>query len=121
MTDSRFAGALACLVNLSDPPPQPAEVYGQWKGNWVDFEGPTAEVGSAHGDPGRFGNGTGPQLTPGQSLAFGDYRCRADATDVFCVNYAHQTALEFSRAGIEPFGCLAKATPPGDIGVKFSC
>ena len=78
MTDSRVGGALACLVDLANPPPQPADVYGQWKGGWVDFAGPTLEIGSVHGDPGRFTNGTGPQLPYGQALAFGDYRCRAD-------------------------------------------
>jgi hypothetical protein len=122
MTDSRNAGgALACLVDLADPPPRPMEAYGEWKGGWVDFEGPTLEVGSAHGDPGRFTNGTGPELPYGQALAFGDYRCRADPTGLFCVNYAHQSAARLSDAGIEPFGCLQKVTPPADIGLKFSC
>ena len=122
MTDSRNAdGALACLVDLADPPPQPADAYGEWKGGWVDFEGPTLEVGSAHGDPGRFTNGTGAELASGESLEFGDYRCRADPAGLFCVNYAHQSAARFSDAGIEAFGCLQKVTPPADIGFKFSC
>lgn len=123
MTDSRNAGgALACLVDLTDPPPEPADVYGEWKGGWVDFAGPTLEVGSAHGDPGRFTNGTGAELASGESLEFGDYRCRADQAGVFCVNYAHQSAARFSDAGIEAFGCLQKVTPPpADIGIKFSC
>jgi hypothetical protein len=122
MTDSRAAGgALACLVDLADPPPRPAEVYGEWKGGWVDFEGPTLEVGSAHGDPGRFTSGTGPELPYSQALEFGDYRCRADPAGLFCVNYAHRSAARFSDAGIEPFGCLQKVTAPVDIGLKFSC
>jgi hypothetical protein len=122
MTDSRTAGgALACLVDLADPPPRPAEAYGEWKGGWVDFEGPTLEVGSAHGDPGRFTNGTGPELPYGQALEFGDYRCRADTAGLFCVNYAHRSAARFSDDGIEPFGCLQKMTPPADVGLKFSC
>jgi hypothetical protein len=122
MTDSPNAGgALACLVDLADPPPRPMEAYGEWKGGWVDFEGPTLEVGSAHGDPGRFSNGAGPELPFGQALAFGDYRCRADPAGLFCVNYAHQSAARFSDAGIEPFGCLQKVTPPADVGLKFSC
>ena len=50
----------------------------QWKSGWVDFGGTSVEIGSAHGDPGRFGNGIGPELPDGQTLAFGDYRCRAD-------------------------------------------
>lgn len=121
MTDHRFGGALACLVDLADPPPQPTEVYGQWKGNWVDFEGPTAEVGSVHGDPGRFGSGTGAELAAGQTLAFGDYRCRDDAAGVYCVNYAHGSALKLSGDGIEVFGCLQQVTPPADVGVKYGC
>ena len=121
MTDSRFGGALACLVDLANPPPQPADVYGQWKGGWVDFAGPTLEIGSVHGDPGRFSNGTGPQLPYGQALAFGDYRCRADPAGVFCVNYAHRSAARFSDSGIVQFGCLQKVAPPAEIGEKFSC
>ena len=63
MTDTRHGStALACLVNLIDPPPQPADVYGAWKGGWVDFDGAAVQVGSAHGDPGRFGAGQGPPL-----------------------------------------------------------
>jgi hypothetical protein len=122
MTDSRNAdGALACLVDLTNPPPQPADVYGEWKGGWADFAGPTLEVGSAHGDPGRFATGTGAELASGDALEFGDYRCRADQAGVFCVNYAHQSGARFSDAGIEAFGCLQKVTPPADIGIKFSC
>jgi hypothetical protein len=118
MTDG---GPLACLVDLADPPPRPKEVYGEWKGGWVDFDGPTLQVGSAHGDPGRFTTGTGPELPYGQALAFGDYRCRADPAGLFCVNYAHQSGARFSDAGIEPFGCLQEAAPPADVGLKFSC
>ena len=122
MTDSKnFGGALACLVDLTIPPLQPPDVYGQWKGNWVDFAGPSIEIGSAHGDPGRFVNGTGPELPYGEALAFGDYRCRSDPAGLYCVNYAHQSAARFSDAGIVGFGCLQKVTPPADIGEKYSC
>lgn len=121
MTDSGADGALACLVDLTAPPPQPAEVYGGWKGNWVDFAGPTLEVGSVRSDPGRFSTGTGAELPYGQALSFGDYRCRTDPAGLFCVNYAHRSAAKFSDAGVEPFGCLQQVTPPADIGAKFSC
>jgi hypothetical protein len=122
MTDSKnFGGALACLVELTDPPPRPPDVYGEWKAQWVDFAGPSIEVGSSHGDPGRFTNGTGSELPYGDTLAFGDYRCRADPVGLFCVNYAHQSAARFSDAGVVPYGCLQKVTPPADIGEKFSC
>jgi len=122
MTDSKnFGGALACLVDLTDPPSQPPDVYGEWKGGWVDFPGPSIDIGSAHGDPGRFSSGTGQELAYGNTLAFGDYRCRADPAGLYCVNYAHQTAARFSYAGIVGFGCLQKVPPPPDIGEKFSC
>ncbi|HET9877381.1 MAG TPA: hypothetical protein VFQ37_16735, partial [Mycobacterium sp.] len=122
MTDSGHAGgALACLVNLADPPPRPAEVYGEWRGNWVDFTGTTLQIGSAHGDPGPFSNGAGPELPSGASLSFGDYRCRTDRADLFCVNYAHRSATRFGSAGVEPFGCLHPVSAPPDVGKLFSC
>jgi hypothetical protein len=114
-------GALACLVKLTDPPPRPAGIESAWKNNWVDFVGTTVDVGSPHGDPGPFGDGTGAELPAGQTLAFGDYRCRADPAGLFCVDYAHQTAVALSAAGVEAFGCLEKATPPAEIGLRFSC
>jgi len=114
-------GALACLVKLTDPPPRPAGIESAWKGNWVDFVGTTVDVGSAHGDPGPFGDGTGAELPSGQTLAFGDYRCRADPTGLFCVDYAHRTAVALSARGVETFGCLKKTTPPAEIGLRFSC
>lgn len=122
MTDKGFSGALACLIHLTSPPPQPADTYGHWVGGWVDFEGPTAEVGSVHGDPGRFNTGTGPKLKDGQSLRFGDYQCRADATGPVCVNYARRTAVRFSNTGIQTFGCLTPVLPaPDGFGLKFAC
>lgn len=121
MTDVRFDGALACLVDLADPPPQPAEAYGQWKGNWVDFGGQSVEIGSVHGDPGRFSAGLGPELPPGRSLAFGDYKCRADRSAVVCVDYAHQTAVRFDGTGIQTYGCLKPVPPPADVGKQYRC
>ncbi|OFJ55491.1 hypothetical protein [Mycolicibacterium grossiae] len=121
MTDARADGALACLVDLRDPPPRPAEVYGQWKGNWVDFDGPSVVVGSAHGDPGRFGNGVGAELPPGASLTFGDYRCRTDEAAVWCVDYAHRSAVSFAADGIGTFGCLRATPAPADVGRRYAC
>ncbi|OBG87809.1 hypothetical protein A5698_25635, partial [Mycobacterium sp. E136] len=122
MTDSQYAdGALACLVDLVNPPPRPDDAYGEWKGGWVDYDGTTVTVGSVHGDPGRFTAGEGPELPYGQVLSFGDYRCRTDTVGLFCVNYAYRSAVRFSDAGIEPFGCLQPATAPPQTGEKFSC
>jgi hypothetical protein len=121
LTNRYQDGALACLVKLTNPPQRPPGVETAWKNNWVDFPGTSVDVGSPHGDPGPFVDGTGAELPPGQSLAFGDYRCRSDAGSVFCVNYAHQTAVKLSAAGVEGFGCLQKATPPPGIGLRLSC
>jgi hypothetical protein len=122
MTDAQHSGgALACLVDLIDPPPRPADAYGEWKGGWVDFDGASVAVGSVHGDPGPFTAGTGPELPYGRVLAFGDYRCRTDPAGLFCANYANQSAVKYSDAGIETFGCLQAVTAPPQIGEMFSC
>jgi hypothetical protein len=121
-TDSKHTGgALACLVALTNPPPRPDTAYGDWKGGWVDFDGTTLQVGSARADPGPFLNGNGPELGNGDSLSFGDYRCRADDSGLFCVNYAHQSAVRFAAAGIQPFGCLKPVPPPDGVGTAFGC
>lgn len=122
LTDSAHTGgALLCLVSLTAPPPAPATAYGDWQGGWVDFDGTSLQVGAARADPGPFLNGNGPELATGDSLFFGDYRCRADQAALFCVNYAHQSAARLGPSGIEPFGCLHPAPPPDGIGVAFSC
>ena len=122
MTDSKHTGnALACLVDLANPPPRPETAYGEWKGGWVDFNGTNLQIGSARGDPGPFINGNGTELANGDSLSYDDYRCRADQAGLFCVNYAHQSAVRFAAAGIEPFGCLRSVPPPDGVGTAFSC
>ncbi|MGV0627254.1 hypothetical protein [Mycolicibacter minnesotensis] len=112
---------LACLVDLVNPPSPPEEIYGEWKGGWVDFGGNTLRVGSAHGDPGRFVQGAGAELPAGSTLAYGDYRCRADGAGLICVNYAHRSAMLVSPNGVEPFGCLHPVPPSTDAGRVFSC
>jgi hypothetical protein len=122
MTDSKHtAGTISCLVKLTNPPPRPETAYGEWKGGWVDFDGTNLQVGSARADPGPFIYGDGPELANGDSLQFGDYRCRADQTGAVCVNYAHQSAVRLGSAGIEPFGCLRSVPPPDGVGTAFSC
>jgi len=121
MTDAKHGRGLACLINLIDPPPQPADVYGAWKGGWVNFDGGSVEVGSAHGDPGRFAAGQGAPLPVDRSLSFGDFRCRTDTSALVCVNFARQTAVYYSDAGIDTFGCVRQSTPPAGIGVQYTC
>ncbi|OSC40563.1 hypothetical protein [Mycobacterium decipiens] len=122
MTDSKHTGgALACLVQLTNPPPRPETAYGEWKGGWVDFDGPSLQLGSARADPGPFVYGNGPELANGDTLSIGDDRCRADQAGLFCVNYAHQSAVRFSSAGIEPFGCLRSVPAPDGVAVAFGC
>ncbi len=121
-TDAKHTGgALACLVSLTNPPPQPDTAYGKWQGGWVDFDGTKLQVGAARADPGPFVNGDGPELANGDTVSFGDYRCRADQAGLFCVNYAHQSAARFNSAGIQPFGCLRSVPPPDGVGIAFSC
>jgi hypothetical protein len=122
MTDAKHsAPALACLLELKNPPPRPADTYGQWKGGWVDFDGATISVGSAHGDPGRFSNGQGPELPDGAALSFGDYRCRGDATALICVNYARHSAVRLAATGVDAYACARQVTPPAGIGIQFVC
>jgi hypothetical protein len=122
MTDAKHTGpAPVCLVELTNPPPAPATAYGEWKGGWVFFDGTNLQVGAARGDPGPFVDGDGPALADGDSLSFGDYRCRADRSGLFCVNYAHRSAVRFGTAGIEPFGCLQPVPPPDGVGLAFAC
>src|SRR6185369_6645569 len=73
------------------------------------------------GDPERFTAGSGPELPYGQSLAFGDYRCRSDQAGLVCVDYAYQSAARFSDAGVQPFGCLKPSAPMPQVGEVFSC
>lgn len=123
ITDAQYnSGGLTCLLELDSPAPRPAG-EGVWKAGWVDYAGASMQVGSFHGDPGPFVKGSGPQLGEGQSLAFGDYRCRSDAADgLLCVNFAHRSAVRISAAGVLPFGCLQPVTPPPpDAGAMFSC
>lgn len=91
------------------------------EGGWVDFDGIHLQVGSARADPGPFVYGNGPELANGDTLSIGDYRCRSYQAGLFCVNYAHQSAVRFASAGIEPFGCLKPAPPPDGVGVAFGC
>lgn len=113
--------ALTCLLDLTSPPPRPAQAEGMWKPGWIEFSGTTASVGALRGDPGPFVNGIGTELAPGQSLTVGDNRCRSDATGLYCVNYAHRAAVRIAADGVVPFGCLAEVPPPPESALLFSC
>lgn len=122
MTDTRRAGGdLACLVDLTDPPSAPPDIYGAWKGGWVDFDGISVKVGSAHADPGRFAVGQGAPLPPDRSLSFGDFRCRTDSSVLVCVNYARQTAVRYSDDGVDAYVCTRKNPPEAGIGIEYAC
>jgi hypothetical protein len=126
MTALRYQPALNCLVWLLDAPPKPAGVQGEWIGGWVTFDGDTATVGSLHGDPGPFIQGRGPTLPYGQTLSFGDFRCRSDQSGLFCVDESRQTGLRYASVGIDVFGCLHQVSPRGrpdeePVGLAFQC
>jgi len=122
ITDAKYNdGALACLVELDSPAPRPSAAEGVWKAGWIDYSGTGLQIGSLHGDPGPFITGVGPALPDGQSLAFGDNRCRTDATGLLCVDYAHRSAVWISAAAVLPFGCLQPVPPPPETGAAFSC
>lgn len=122
MTDTQYQdGVLVCLTDLDSPAPRPQGAEGMWKPGWIEYAGADLQIGALHGDPGPFVNGIGPELAPGQALAFGDFRCRSDATGLVCVNYAHRSAASIGAAGVVPYGCLQSVTPPVGVGEMFSC
>jgi hypothetical protein len=121
MTFAEYSDALMCLVKFTHPPQRPPDFPTAWVGDWVDFDGASVSVGSPHGDPGPFTRGDGPELAYGKTLKFGDYQCRVDQVGLYCANFAHQTAVKLSDAGVEPFGCLKSVAPAPDIGLQFGC
>ncbi|KWX66772.1 hypothetical protein [Mycobacterium sp. NAZ190054] len=121
VTDAAAGGAMTCLLELTAPPPRPAQAEGMWKPGWVTFTGTELSVGALRGDPGPFINGPGAELPAGQSLAFGDNRCRSDVSALFCVNYAHRSAVRLAADGVVAFGCLAEVTPPPESATAYRC
>jgi len=114
-------GALTCLVKLIDPPPRPDTAYGRWTGGWVDYDGATLQVGASRADPGPFLRGDGPELANGNTVAVGDFRCRADQAGLFCGNSSHRSAARVAPEGVQPFGCLQSVPPPDGVGIAFGC
>lgn len=122
MTDPALGtDSMSCLLTVSNPLPQPIGQEGHWVPGWVDYDGGTVLVGALRADPGPFGAGAGPELSYGSALKFGDFRCRADQTGLFCMNYARQTAVRLSADGVTPFGCLQRVDAPVVVGAKYGC
>lgn len=115
------ADGLTCLLDLTAPPPPPPDAEGVWKAGWVVFPGAELRVGALRGDPGPFIAGSGPELPTGHTLSIGDTRCRSDAAGLFCVNYAHRSAVLISADGVTPFGCLQPAPAPEGVGIAYRC
>lgn len=115
------ADGLTCLLDLASPPPPPADAEGMWKAGWVVYPGADLRVGALRGDPGPFIAGSGPELPTGHGLSIGDTRCRSDDAGLFCVNYAHRSAVRISSDGVIPFGCLQPVAPPQGVGAAYRC
>lgn len=113
-------GTLECLVNLTDPPPRPQGLPGQWVGGWVQFDGATVTVGGLHGDPGPFSYGNGRPLLHGERVKFGDFQCRSDPSGLYCVNYPHHSAVLLGETLIA-WGCEKRPTPPLRVGEQYDC
>lgn len=111
----------SCLGGVSNPPPKPPGIQGQWIGSWVDFDGRTVDIGSLHGDPGPFNNGNGKSLDYGTRIKFGDYQCRSDPSGMYCVNYPHHSAIRLWGKDFVAYGCIELTKPPRGIGEQFTC
>ncbi|CPU58138.1 Probable lipoprotein LppI [Mycobacteroides abscessus] len=111
----------SCLGGVSNPPPKPPGIQGQWIGSWVDFDGKTVDIGSLHGDPGPFNNGNGKPLDYGTRIKFSDYQCRSDPSGMYCVNYPNHSAIRLWGREFVTYGCVKLAKPQHGIGEQFTC
>ena len=125
VTELRYGDTdLECLANLKNPPPRPPNVADvAWNGDWIEYQGGGATVGSFHGDPGPFALGRGARLPYGSLITFRGYSCRMDEAGLFCVNPEAQSGVKISDSGLVPFGCLQQnpdATKNG-VGQMYRC
>ncbi|WP_328405042.1 hypothetical protein [Nocardia sp. NBC_00403] len=114
---------VVCLVELKNPPAEPHDGIGNWKGGWIRYTGGKLTVGAFRGDPGPFVQGRGPELPYGSALSIRDFTCRMDASGLTCVNPEAGSGVQMSDAGVIPFGCLKQqvVTPNDNAGVLFGC
>lgn len=124
-TELRYGDTdLECVANLKNPPPRPPSgEHIDFDGDWIEYQGAGATVGSFHGDPGPFAPGRGPRLPYGSRITFRGYDCRMDQTGLYCANAEAQSAVKISDSGLIPFGCLQQnpdAAKDG-VGELFRC
>jgi hypothetical protein len=119
VTGFSYSPALVCLPPLRESPKKP-QAPGQWEGNWVTFDGASITVGSFHGDPGLFNDGSGKPLNYGNTVSFGDYQCRSDPTGLYCVSHPHHSGLAMSST-LTTYGCVEQKKHSEFVGRQFNC
>ena len=113
MTDSKYSGgALACLVDLKNPPPRPEDAYGEWKGGWIDYDGSACTSVRCTAIP-----AGSPQASGRNCRTVSRWRSAttaAAATRPACSASTTRTSRRPGSAtpGVQPFGCLQPATAP---------
>jgi hypothetical protein len=119
VTEFSYRPALVCIPPLTNPPKKP-DAPGQWIGSWVTFDGAKITIGSFHGDPGPFNDGSGKPLNYGDTITFGDYQCRSDPSGMYCMSRSHQSGLAMSGT-LTTYGCVKLPIHPEGVGEQFTC
>jgi hypothetical protein len=118
-TERSVNSILACFAPLKNPPKRP-HYPGQWESDWVTFDGASITVGSFHGDPGPFNDGSGKPLNYGDTITFGDYQCRSDPTGMYCMSRSHHSGLAMSST-VTGYGCVKLPKHSEFVGKQFKC